>query len=103
MSADHELAEWAGYAYFRQPHMAVLQSARAWMLAVEGGPNTKLSAGQWALSRWPNSELLNQAIARQRGNLLAVVDEGDARDLLAHAWNAVRLRTRAAITAASLG
>jgi Domain of unknown function (DUF4111)/Nucleotidyltransferase domain len=91
-SADRELTEWDGYAYFRQPHMAALQSARAWMLAAEGTLSSKLSAGRWALERWSDPDVLRQAIARQRGDADSRVEEAAVRSLLAHARAVVRSR-----------
>jgi aminoglycoside adenylyltransferase-like protein len=84
-AADRELAEWESYSTFHQPHMAVLQAARAWMLAVERQMEPKLTAGRWARSRWSEPETLDIAMARQRGDSSAVVSQSAARSLLAHA------------------
>ena len=93
-AADHELAEWEGYDQFRQPHMAVLQAARAWLLAVEGRLASKVAAGRWAAECWSRPDPIMAALARQRGNKDVVVDEVEARSLIAHARCEIGSRTQ---------
>ena len=84
-AAIDEVDEWLGYEYFRQPHAAVLQAARAWRLAVDGHLLSKQAAGRWAAPRWRDTALLAAALRLQEGVCEAVVDQGEARHLLAHA------------------
>lgn len=91
-AADRELAQWEDYSYFRQPHMAVLQAARVWMLESNGELGSKLSSGRWAMQRWRSPEVLRAAIDRQLGNTEVVVDELEARALLAHVRSTIRTR-----------
>ncbi len=91
-AADDELARWEGYSFFRRPDMAVLLAARVSLLAQEDRLASKLEAGAWAQSHWPQSAALDTAIARQSGHLHAVTDEGDARALIARTRDEVRAR-----------
>lgn len=91
-AAEKELEQWEAYPNFHQPHMAVLQAARALAFANDGKMLSKIAAGTWARGHWRSADVIDHAIAWQRGRRETNVDEAGARKLLAQALEDVRAR-----------
>jgi hypothetical protein len=68
---------------------SVLNACRAWRFAEEDVLGSKLEGATWARGRWPDTEVIDSAVALRRGEA-AALDQAAVDVLLAAAWHHVR-------------
>jgi Domain of unknown function (DUF4111) len=61
------------------PEYLVLTSARAWLFVETGRLGSKVEAGEWAAERYTDPDVIEAALARQRGIHAAVATDAAGR------------------------
>ncbi len=61
---------------------SVLNACRAWRFVDEGVLGSKLEGAAWARERWPDTDVIDAAVALRQGEDAAALDESAVDDLL---------------------